>query len=180
MRHYLSAGPIALPWSEICALGSGLLAGAALVVIRQLRLGPDPEKAELIVFCYAGVAIVGSLILCTLYGEWRKPTPYGLAVLLLLGLANLGAQWFMTFGLRLNDTVLGALLLNCQSVIVAALGWFFFNESYPPNTLIGAAIILGAGIWLSSTADRKRNTGQTVVPQEAIAGTESSVPGDFE
>ncbi len=138
-----------VPWAELWALGSGVLAGASVVLIQQLRSGNTPEDPQTIVFYYALIAVFVSGALCFTTERWHAPTFRGWAIVVMLGVANFGAQWLMAFGLRLKDTVLGTVMFNLQTVVVAVLGWLLFQQTYSAITITAATIILSAGVWLS-------------------------------
>lgn len=133
---------------HVFALVSGVLAGAAVTMVRKLRTGPNPERPETIVFYYSIIGIPIAALL-SLGEPWMSPTPTGWILVFLNGIAALGAQWFMAYGLRVKDTVAGVLLLNLQTVIVATIGWMQFKEHYSWDTIVGALIIMAAAIWLS-------------------------------
>jgi len=152
-RHIFVPQTLQVPWSELWALVSGVLAGVVVVLIRDMRSGPNPEKPETIVLYYSIVATLGSALLCVIAGKaaWHWPTLTGWLVLLLLGLASFGAQWLMSFGLRLQDTLIGILVLNLQSVVAAVIGSMLFGETYTATVIAGSLIVMSVAIWLTSS-----------------------------
>jgi len=57
---------------DFLALGSGLLAGAVITVVRSLRSEPNPERPETIVFFYSLIGIPIAALLCT-SEPWNWP-----------------------------------------------------------------------------------------------------------
>lgn len=141
---------------DLYGLISGILAGASITEIRRLR---QTESAWSVFFylCLIGlpIALAGCL---THPPVW--PTRAGWVVLTAMGGASIGAQMLLTYGYKYMRAAEGSLITMTQLLYVSVAGGVVFGEALSGWTLAGAALIVGAAIWL--TAGRKAITNSQV------------------
>lgn len=126
----------------LIGLGGALFGGLAKTSIRRLRYSNEP--AQRIVFYFAAFATLLSAI-PALFG-WLPLTLEALGWLVLLAIFATLAQLFMSaaYG-HAPAGQIGA--FTYSSVAFAALlGWMFWDETLGTATLLGIAVISGAGL----------------------------------
>jgi drug/metabolite transporter (DMT)-like permease len=127
---------------DLYGLLSGVLAGTALTAVRRLR---QEETASAVFFYFSLVGmpvsaatLIGSPLVC--------PDAVGWRLLVAMAGSSIGAQVLMTYGYRYVTTAQGVLITLSQIVYSAAAGAWLFAEAIAPATLLGALLILVAGI----------------------------------
>lgn len=129
------------------AIGAGLaLCGAcctALVMIHIRRM-VGTERTSAIVFWFSFTAAALSLL--TLPFGWVLPTPGEAALLIGAGLIGGCAQILMTSAYRFADASVIAPFEYTSIVVALILGYAVFGEVPARTTLIGAAVVIAAGV----------------------------------
>lgn len=136
-------------------LGSGLLPVLAasggvvaytgyLLCTRALR---GTSASVLAVYQMAGALVFG-LALLPLSG-WVAPGWVELALLLLLGLVGTGAHLMVTRSLHLAPAAVVVPWQYAMILWAILFGWLAFAEVPAPLMLVGAGLIVAAGLWLS-------------------------------
>jgi drug/metabolite transporter (DMT)-like permease len=129
-------------WAVLVALlGTGCFA-AMVLTGRQLRGTPDTTLA----FWQICGSLVAGLALAP--GRWTAPTPPDLALLGLLGLIAMLAHLCMNRSLKLAPAALAAPFQYTLLLWAVVLGWLVFGDVPRPATLLGAAVIVAAGLAL--------------------------------
>lgn len=144
--------PGALMIGDGYGLLSGILAGMALTAVRRLRQG---ETASAVFFYFSLVGIPVSL-LAMAETPFVWPDAVGWRLLIIMSAAGIGAQVLMTYGYRYIATSEGVLLTLSQIAYSAAAGVVFFGEPIAPLTVLGAALILLAGVAATQTPVARR------------------------
>ena len=80
---------------------------------------------------------------------WQWPAASTWPWLVLIGMLGTGGQFFWTHALRLADASVLAPFSYLQLVIVAVLAWIAFGESPDAWTAGGAAIVIGASLYIA-------------------------------
>jgi drug/metabolite transporter (DMT)-like permease len=134
--------PDAVHVGDAYGLLSGVLAGLALTAVRRLR---RHETASAVFFYFSlvgmpvsAIAMLGSPIVLPDASGWR--------LLLLMCSASVGAQVLMTYGYRYVTTSEGVLITLSQIAYAALAGALLFAEPVAALTVVGAGLILVAGI----------------------------------
>ncbi len=143
------AGSVSVP-VLVALFGSGLYA-ASLVVTRRLRASPST--------LLVATQMVTLLVLSSASGGlgWVMPTPRQLMVMLTIGVVSMLAFWCVNQGLRLAAASVVA-PFNYSSIVWASLlGYLVFGDVPAPHTLAGAAIIIGAGLFILVRERRVRS-----------------------
>jgi drug/metabolite transporter (DMT)-like permease len=124
------------------------LMGAALsaIVVIFIRQMSTTEKSETIVFYFMlTCAVVSGL---TLLWDWKTPSWPALAWLVLCGLLGGVGQLCMTFSYRYAEPSLLAPFDYVAMVWAVALGYFVLGEIPQPLVMLGAAIVVAAGLFI--------------------------------
>ena len=104
----------------------------------------------------AALAFGGALVLAQ---GWTAPGPVDLALMLLLGVGSLGGNLCVNQALRLAPA---AAVVPYQYTLVVwgiLFGYLFFGEVVGRHTLAGAAVIVGAGLFIFLREQRLRRRG---------------------
>lgn len=122
-------------------LGGAVFAALAQVFVRKLVA---TEQTSAIVFWFSVTASV--LSLATLPFGWVWPTPVEAGLLVLAGLMGGLGQILLTSSYREADASLVAPFDYASMIFALAIGWFIFAEAPTLTMLLGAGIVILAGI----------------------------------
>jgi drug/metabolite transporter (DMT)-like permease len=124
------------------------IAGATLGALAtiQIRTLTATERTLAIVFWFAVSASVASLL--TLPWGWSSLDSDIVILLVLSGLLGGTAQMLMTESYRLADASTLAPFEYSSMVYGLAIGFTFFGETPSTTMLIGASIVIGAGLFI--------------------------------
>jgi drug/metabolite transporter (DMT)-like permease len=122
-------------------LGGAVFAALAQVFVRKLVA---TEQTAAIVFWFSVTASV--LSLATLPFGWVWPTPFEAGLLVLAGLMGGLGQILLTSSYREADASLVAPFDYASMIFALAIGWFVFAEAPTLTMLLGAGIVILAGI----------------------------------
>ncbi|PTW97701.1 DMT family transporter [Pararhodobacter aggregans] len=123
------------------ALTGAVCAALAQVTVRRLVM---TEETSAIVFWFSITAT--GLALFTLPFGWALPTPAEAGILVLTGLIGGVGQIFLTSSYREADASLIAPFDYASMLLALAIGYWVFGEVPTGTMLIGAAIVVSAGI----------------------------------
>ncbi len=141
----MSVGSEALDIREtlgaVVVLGGAVCAALAQVFVRKLTM---TEGTAAIVFWFSVTATLLSLL--TIPWGWVWPAPSELAMLVTAGLLGGVGQIFLTSSYRLADASLIAPFEYASMLLALAVGFFVFDEIPTVTMLIGAGIIISAGV----------------------------------
>ncbi len=137
------------PWGEgvayshLYGLAAGVLGGANSVVTRHLRIRHSSRVI------YAAHSIIGTLVsIPFVIGPVHMPDLTGGTLLLIAAIFGLLGQVAMNHGFRFIRAAEGSTLLMAEVILTTVAGIILFHESFTLSFLIGAALILGSGIYL--------------------------------
>jgi len=141
----LQAGANAMDVREtlgaIVVLGGAIFAALAQVFVRRLV---QTEGTAAIVFWFSVTASLLSLL--TLPYGWVVPAPREIVMLVLAGLLGGLGQILLTSSYRLADASLIAPFEYVSMLLALGVGFFIFGEVPTQAMLVGAAIIILAGV----------------------------------
>lgn len=122
------------------------LTGAAFGALAQIFISRmiQTERTAAVVFWFSVTATVLSLV--TLPFGWVVPDLSTLALLVTCGIIGGVAQIMLTSAYRYADASLVAPFDYGSMLMALAIGWFVFGESASPRMLVGAAVIIAAGV----------------------------------
>jgi drug/metabolite transporter (DMT)-like permease len=135
----------------LLGLTSGLLAGVALLNVRQLgRLG---EPASRIVFYFNVIATLTSG-LWMLHSPLHPLTPERLPLLAAIGACATLAQLAMTRAYRLGETLAVSTLSYSTIAFASLFGMLLWHESVPVTGWLGMLLIVASGVLSLKLAPR--------------------------
>ncbi|MBU8542439.1 MULTISPECIES: DMT family transporter [Roseomonadaceae] len=127
----------------LVALGGMMLYSGYLLATRELR----GTSATVLATYQMGAALVLGLVLAP-FG-W-VPVAWGDALLLmLLGVVGVAAHLAVTHSLALAPAPVVVPWQYAMILWAILFGWLFFDEVPEPGMLVGVAIIIAAGFWLT-------------------------------
>ena len=125
------------------ALGAACLAAVAMIQIRRLV---KKEKTATIVVYFS---LTSSLLaLLSVPFGWVLPAPREAAVLIAAGLLGGIGQLLLTASYRYADTSTIAPFEYTSLILAVAIGVFLFGDPLAWTTVLGAAIVVSAGIFI--------------------------------
>jgi len=127
----------------LASLGGAAFAAIAMIQVRRLV---RKERTPTIVVYFS---LTSSLVaLSTIVFGWVWPNPAQLAALIISGLCGGVAQLLLTACYRYADTSTIAPFEYTSMLFAIAIGVQFFGETIQATTLIGAAIVIGSGVFI--------------------------------
>lgn len=141
----------------ISILGTGAF---AFMLLSGRSLRQTPDKA-LVLFQLSGAAIAGLFIAPF---DWMpiQSTPQ-LMLLGLLGVVAMGAHMLVNRALKISDAASVAPLQYTLLLWAIFFGWLFFDEVPRPTMLVGAALIVGSGLFIFFREQQLKKT-DSVLP----------------
>jgi drug/metabolite transporter (DMT)-like permease len=129
----------------LIGLFGGLLYSGVLLATRSLRQSAD---VVLISASLVGSMFIGLLMLLILRFEWVQPRPVDLVIFLLMAAFFIGGALCSNRSLKLAPASVVVPYQYTQIIWGVLLGYVIFNEVPEPMTIVGAALIIGAGIYI--------------------------------
>ncbi len=134
----------------LCGAAAALFAAMAMIFVRKLC---ESEKTSTIVTWFSGSATVLSLLTFPLgwmlpSQAWVLPDLQTGGLLLLVGLSGGVGQILLTQSYRFADASTIAPFDYANMIWAVVLGYFLFAEIPVPEVLIGAAIVIAAGVFV--------------------------------
>jgi drug/metabolite transporter (DMT)-like permease len=133
---------------EATALLSGLLGGAAITSIRELRR-TETAYSVFATFCIFGVLTSLAMPLVIASEPWSVPRGFTLLAVAAVAVLATAGQLLMTAAYRYCSVALGGLLSLLTVVLAAPLGLLFFDEGLTVTTMAGSVLVLGAAAYLT-------------------------------
>lgn len=164
----LAGGAAGLSDGEARGIIAALI-GAAIsaVAMLQVRSLVTTERSATIVLWFSVTAAVCGLL--TLPFGWADLAGRQIALLVMAGLCGGVAQIFMTEGYRYAPASIVAPFEYASLVLGLAVGYAVFNEVPTTHMLVGAAIIIGSGvfiIWRERQLGLHRGSARKVTPPQ--------------
>lgn len=161
-----TGGPMDLHQSlgTVVTLAAAGCTALAMIFVRKLV---QEERTSAIVFWFSVTSTLLSLL--TLPFGWILPDAETMALLVTIGLLGGVGQILLTSAYRFADASLVAPFEYASMLMAIVIGWTIFGEAPTQHMLIGAALIISAGIliiWrehklgLERTRQRKAMTPQ--------------------
>jgi drug/metabolite transporter (DMT)-like permease len=147
-------GGAAFRWAALLPLAGAFMFAAFNVATRALGRDDGPWTT----FFYTGmVGACGATLLLPFV--WQAPAPGDLPLLVLVGLLGAGGQAFLIVAMRAAPASHLAPFFYVQLVWAAGFGYLVFGDVPAPTTLLGAAIVVGAGLVVQWREGRARYPG---------------------
>ena len=129
-------------WPALIALCGSLSFAVLMLITRQLRNTPDIVMAT--------SQFVGTLLLGVVLAPigWVRPTPQSLVLFAAAGLISVCALMCVNRSLKLAPASVVVPYQYSMIVWAVMFGFVVFGDVPSPETLVGAAIIIGAGLYI--------------------------------
>ena len=137
-------GQVSLGLPALAALASAFL--FALTVTGMKVMTRDHSPFTLLV--YAAVLGLVFAIPPALF-DWRWPHPTDLVLLVIMGVLGVVTQACYIKGMQIGDAAAMAPIDYTRLVFAVAAGFVLFHQMPGPRTLIGAAIVVGATLYIT-------------------------------
>lgn len=131
-----------ISWPALIALGGSLSFAVLMLITRSLRATPDIVLAS---SQFAGTFTLGALM--SPFG-WVTPTLGSLGLFATAGIISVSALLCVNRSLKLAPASVVAPYQYSMIVWAAMFGYFVFGDVPQPATVFGAAIIIGAGLYI--------------------------------
>jgi drug/metabolite transporter (DMT)-like permease len=149
------------------AVMAAALSGMTTVSIKFLSRSEPPDRIVLLTtLLWVPLSLPGALTV------WKWPEVATWPWLVLSGILGTGGHYFWTRALRLADASLLAPFNYVQLLVVTLLAWCLFGESVDRYTATGAAIIIGATLYIA-----RREA--TLARRHAVAAPASAAEPDL-
>lgn len=142
------------------AIAGSLLFAFIIILGRSLRGTSDTTLVTWQVVASLGVGAAIVLV----FGGWRTPTMTEWGGMLLLGIVSCIAHLLIVRALKLAPAALLAPLHYTLLVWAIILGWLFFGEVPTVRILVGAAIVVLAGLFIVY----RQKVVQAEIPPETV------------
>jgi len=137
-------GTDAFSSASLVAVAAAALSGAVTISIKFLSRSDPPNTIVLLTtLLWVPLSLPAALLV------WQWPAASLWPSLVLIGLLGTGGQFFWTHALRLADASLLAPFSYLQLVVVTFLAWLAFDETPDRWTIAGAAIVIGASLYIA-------------------------------
>ncbi|HEY6986339.1 MAG TPA: DMT family transporter [Rhodanobacteraceae bacterium] len=128
----------------LVAVMAAALSGMTTVSIKFLSRSEPPDRIVLLTtLLWVPLSLPGAITV------WRWPDAATWPWLVLSGFLGTGGHYFWTRALRLADASVLAPFSYVQLLIVTAMAWLLFDEKLDAYTATGAAIIIGATLYIA-------------------------------
>jgi drug/metabolite transporter (DMT)-like permease len=129
-------------WPALIALSGSLSFAVLMLITRSLRRTPDIVMASA---QFAGTFVLGAVLAPI---GWVQPTPQALALFAAAGLISVCALLCVNRSLKLAPASVVVPYQYSMIVWAVIFGIVVFGDVPSPATLLGAAIIIGAGLYI--------------------------------
>jgi drug/metabolite transporter (DMT)-like permease len=129
-------------WPAMIALSGSLSFAVLMLITRSLRATPDIVLAS---SQFAGTFLLG--LLMSPFG-WVTPSLGSLGLFAVAGIVSVGALLCVNRSLKLAPASVVVPYQYSMIVWAVIFGFFVFGDVPSPATIIGAAIIIGAGLYI--------------------------------
>lgn len=155
--HGLSPAMAAALFGTVCV-------ATVSVVIKKLS---STESPMTIVFSFGVVSTAASAVPAALV--WQAPTAAELVVLVLIGIVGTVAQSCGIRGFRAGEATAVAPFDYSRLLFAGALGYLLFGDVPTPQTLLGAALIVGSTLYIARREAMLARRPATAAPARQAA-----------
>lgn len=120
---------------------SALCFAITMVMVRRL----SSTEPNISLFFWANLLSLTSTAIVAPF-VWVTPQPFELALMAIMAVALLAAQWLTVQAFRLAPIAVVAPFQYLEIVVGAWAGWVFWREAVALNVWIGAAIVVASGL----------------------------------
>lgn len=151
-----------LTWPALIALTGSVLFAIQMIVTRSLRRTADIVLAA---SQFVSTLVLGAIL--TAIVGWKTPTPFDFGLFALAGLIAIGALMSVNRSLILAPATVVVPYQYSMIIWAVIFGYLVFNDVPTIHVLIGAAVIIAAGIYIFLRERRLKEEEPVVVPPPA-------------
>jgi len=151
-----------LGWPQAAALTSAFL--FALTVTGMKVMTRDHSPFTILVYA-AVLGVVFSLPPALFV--WRWPHPVDLVLLSIMGVLGVGTQACYIKGMQIGDAAAMAPIDYTRLVFAVGLGFLLFHEVPRTRTVVGAAIVVGATLYITLREHHQTRRAEKLAAVEA-------------
>ncbi len=140
-----------LLWPSLLALGATVLLCFRDIATRQLSRTDD---ANSIMVCTTACVMLGGF--SSIFYGWRMPDLYELGLFMLTGTLQGTGQYFLVAAFLFGEAVVVAPFRYFSLIWATLYGYLLFSDIPSVNTLIGATIVIGSGLFIFYREARRR------------------------
>lgn len=152
----------ALTLPALFALAGSLSLAAMMILARSLR---DVGGFSLITYQTVGVALAGTV---TLPFAWLTPGPIDMALLCLLGIVATVAHFILNKAVSVAPTSVVAPYQYTSIIWAMALGYMVWGDVPTSQALFGAALVIGAGLFILYRERKLQKADTEIFTDEVI------------
>jgi drug/metabolite transporter (DMT)-like permease len=139
----IQPGQAALSWGHLAALTAAIGGSVASIIVR--KIGQDERPVVLLLYPMIANFIVAGLILPFVY----KPMPIEhLGISAAMSVLGWAGGVIIIQAYKMAEAAIVAPMQYSQIIWATAYGLLFFNETLDRPTMIGAAVIIGSGLYI--------------------------------
>jgi len=135
---------------DLLGIASGMMVGGAIVSLKESR----KTDSSWTIFHYFNIAGI-ALSLPFVIGRWALPPLESLGPISGVVFFSMLGQIGMTVAFRYTTTAEGSILSMFGAVVGSVLGIWVLSEPARPEFLLGAALVVASGIYLTVRASRE-------------------------
>lgn len=143
----------------LVALVAAVCYALAMIAMRQLG---RTERPVTTVFYFTVISTLLSALALPL--GWTTPDGHALALMVAMGIAGGGAQYFSTRAYALAHAVVVGPFSYASLIYASVLGWLVWGDVPAPHVVIGAAVVIGSGLLILYRETRHREIGGAASP----------------
>jgi len=143
--------PLPQNWAEWLGLAAGFLFALANVLIRKAHELPIELKSMAV---FAGVVVVGGLVLPFEPAPLAFPPAEGWLLVGLIGLVLLATNLFVQYGLTHTPANRAIVIFLFELVVAALSAWLLAGETMTPQEWVGGAMIVAASLFSGRLEER--------------------------
>ena len=147
-------GHEAFQLASLVAVGSAFMFGLSLIQIRLMARTEPPPRILFYYHVTAAILFAGPAI-----AHWQDPTWEQMLYLFLVGLFTTAAMWCFVTAYSIAETSFIGPIEYVRLVYAVLIGYFLFTEVPDSWTLAGAAVIVGATLYLARAEGRRTAAG---------------------
>ncbi len=140
--------------ASLVAVGAAFLFGLSLIQIRLMARTEPPARILFYYHLIAAILFAGPAI-----AHWQNPTLHQALFLLLVGMFTTAAMWCFVTAYSIAETSFIGPIEYVRLIYAVLIGYFIFREVPDTWTLAGAAVIVGATLYLARAEGQRGKAG---------------------
>jgi drug/metabolite transporter (DMT)-like permease len=147
-----------LHWATYLVLISSACWGVTVIIVRQMT---SVERPNTILVYQVIFMTILSIIPAAMF--WSSPTSQAWISMVILGVLSAGAHWCHVRAYSMQEVAALQPLDFARLPIIALAAWFLFDEVAGSEVWLGAAVVFGAGVYISYREAQLKRANKTAV-----------------